>query len=86
MAKLCIWNGASVSLADVQVGILEEVFKALGSDTSKVLTTPVGVRDYSQVTTWIERTKLYFGRLDGAANIAGVIWKEMEKKRYQRNK
>lgn len=39
----------------------------------KILTQTVDVRDRSQVDAWITDTVKRFGKLDGAANIAGVI-------------
>lgn len=39
----------------------------------KILTQTVDVRDRSQVDAWITDTVKGFGKLDGAANIAGVI-------------
>lgn len=39
----------------------------------KIITRTVDVRDRSQVDAWISDTVKEFGKLDGAANIAGVI-------------
>ena len=35
------------------------------------------VRDYEAVELWISETMKHFGRLDGAANIAGIIPKSI---------
>jgi NAD(P)-dependent dehydrogenase (short-subunit alcohol dehydrogenase family) len=40
---------------------------------SRILTTAVDVRSSDSVNQWIQKTVEKFGRLDGAANIAGVI-------------
>jgi NAD(P)-dependent dehydrogenase (short-subunit alcohol dehydrogenase family) len=37
----------------------------------------VDIRDRSQVESWISKTVEQFGRLDGAANVAGVTGKDL---------
>ncbi|KAF2665806.1 3-oxoacyl-reductase [Microthyrium microscopicum] len=74
-AKLLASRGASLSLADVQDKALEAAKSAITSTIkdAKVLTFVVDVRDNNSVTAWINKTVETFGRLDGAANIAGVF-------------
>lgn len=67
-------QGASISLADVNEVELAKVAKLFG-DEDHVLTMKVDVGDDGQVKAWIDATIAKFGRLDGAANMAGVIGK-----------
>lgn len=43
---------------------------------SSVIETQVDVSQNDQVTTWTHDTVRYFGRLDGAANVAGIAMGE----------
>src|ERR1700760_1472327 len=74
-AKLLAERGALVSLADVQEKALEEVAASIKSANSnaKVLTSVIDVRNQESVKEWITKTVKEFGRLDGAANLAGVF-------------
>lgn len=73
-AYLLASRGAKLSLADVQVDGLRKA-KAYIEDKyqADVLVFPLDVRQYDQVETWITETIRQFGKLDGAANLAGVI-------------
>lgn len=68
-------RGASVSIADIQAEALEKAKASIieAHPSAKVLSFPLDVRDAGQVSAWIDATVAQFGRLDGAANIAGVI-------------
>ncbi|KAJ9271475.1 hypothetical protein DTO212C5_2267 [Paecilomyces variotii] len=68
-------RGALLSLADIDPSALSSAFAELGSDASTILTTAVDVRSATQVNDWIAATVQKFGRLDGAANMAGAIGK-----------
>lgn len=76
-AKLLASKGCKVSLADVQDGPLqsavEDIKKAGGTAFGKV----VDIRKRDQVDAWIDETVKTYGKLDGCANIAGVIGKNM---------
>ncbi len=74
IATMLAQRGASVSIADVQEAALGAIKNTLlaGGNTN-VLTTVVDVRDEAAVDAWIAATVARFGRLDGAANFAGVI-------------
>lgn len=76
-AKVLYERGASLSLADLQKDRLEANVAAItggSSDAgSRILTTAVDVRSSDSVDEWIKKTVEKFGRLDGAANLAGVI-------------
>lgn len=79
IARLLASRGASLSLADANKDGLEaaRIGIAADFDSVDVVAQPVDVRDYGQVETWIAETISHFGRLDGAANIAGVIPKSI---------
>ncbi|KAH7119863.1 hypothetical protein B0J11DRAFT_590902 [Dendryphion nanum] len=71
-AKLLSSRGAKVSIADVQEGPLQEAAASIQSAGGEVFTFKVDVRDRKQVDAWITATVSHYGKLDGAANVAGV--------------
>lgn len=73
-AKLLASRGAKVSIADFHPDVAS-VSKLISDGTGNpdVLAVKVDVRDVASVKSWIEQTVTKFGRLDGAANIAGVF-------------
>ncbi|KAK0365924.1 hypothetical protein LTR91_006993 [Friedmanniomyces endolithicus] len=78
LAKLLAQRGAKLSIADVA---LENLDKAAGTledlvaSPDHVFTRVCDVRQLSQVQDWLKATVEKFGRLDGAANLAGVFGK-----------
>ncbi|CAK7244836.1 MAG: hypothetical protein STHCBS139747_006384 [Sporothrix thermara] len=78
-AQLAAARGARLSLADVSQAGLDKVLAELqavaGEDN--VLAQAVDVRKMDQVQAWTDATMAKFGRLDGAANMAGVIPKDI---------
>ncbi|KIH93619.1 3-oxoacyl [Sporothrix brasiliensis 5110] len=78
-AQLLAKQGANLSLADVQVDLLKEAVALAEADakaaghTIKVHSAVVDVRDRKAVDAWIADAVAALGRLDGAANIAGVF-------------
>jgi NAD(P)-dependent dehydrogenase (short-subunit alcohol dehydrogenase family) len=66
-------RGARLSLADIDANALASAYAKLGSDSETVLTTVVDVGSSASVDAWIDATVQKFGRLDGAANMAGTI-------------
>lgn len=76
-AHLLAARGAKISLADVQEEALKRVQAAILAEQkdAEVLVTTVDVRNWDQVDSWIQATVARWGRLDGAANLAGVISK-----------
>ncbi|KPM41133.1 hypothetical protein AK830_g5384 [Neonectria ditissima] len=77
-AKLLASRGARISIADVSQAGLETARKAIEAEHgAEVLAFPLDVRDYEQVLAWIAQTVARFGRLDGAANLAGVVPKSI---------
>lgn len=70
--------GAKVSLADLSQEGLDAVAKEIKSaGHGDVFTMTIDVRKASTVDTWIAETVKWGGRLDGAANLAGVIGKSI---------
>jgi len=75
-ARLFASNGAKLSLADVQEGPLKELETELKKSGAEVMIQVVDVRDRKAVEAWITATVEEFGKLDGAANLAGVIGRQ----------
>lgn len=74
-AHLLASQGATLSIADVNAGALDNTERDLRAKypSAGILSYVVDVRNEEQVAKWIETTIDVFGRLDGAANLAGVI-------------
>ncbi|KAH8671591.1 hypothetical protein BX600DRAFT_510256 [Xylariales sp. PMI_506] len=74
-AHLLASRGAQLSLADVQKAALEKAQAELKEKfpAIDVLIYPLDVQKYDEVEAWIAATVERFGKLDGAANLAGVI-------------
>lgn len=75
-AKLLASKGAKLSLADVQEGPLQKVVEEIQASGGKAIGTVVDIRDRKAVEAWIAKTVETYGKLDGAANLAGVIGKQ----------
>lgn len=76
LAKLLASRGCLLSLADIDKDALHAASTAVKSHSSTSqapFTSHVDVRDLTSVHAWIESTIAHYGRLDGAANIAGVF-------------
>nr|XP_036574446.1 Levodione reductase 2 [Colletotrichum truncatum]KAF6780881.1 Levodione reductase 2 [Colletotrichum truncatum] len=67
-------RGASLAISDVQSGPLTQLAAELSATNADIRVEPtvVDVSKSDQVRDWIEKTVRDFGRLDGAANIAGT--------------
>ncbi|KAK9382813.1 short chain dehydrogenase reductase [Kockiozyma suomiensis] len=63
---------AGLALSDLNVRGLEETKKRCSKYGTKVTITKVDASDNDQIVDWIEETAKEFGRLDGAANVAGI--------------
>lgn len=74
-AHLLASRGATLSLADVNAAALDKAEKEIRAKYPGVQVLPyeLDVRTEEQVGKWIETTVGVFGRLDGCANLAGVI-------------
>jgi NADP-dependent 3-hydroxy acid dehydrogenase YdfG len=76
-AKLLASKGAKVSMADVQEVPLKALAAEIEESGGTVFAMVVDVSNRQQVEDWIKATVEKFGRLDGAANLAGVIGKSI---------
>lgn len=74
-AQLLASRGAVLSLADINANQLESAAKSIKEAGGTAVYTVVDVRKLSDVRVFIEKTIKEFGRLDAAANLAGVIGK-----------
>ena len=76
IAKLCAQRGAAgLSLCDISKKALNKAvdeIRAINPNHCAVLGTVVNVSDSAAVDAWIKATIDKFGRLDAAANVAGV--------------
>ena len=80
LAKLLATRSARVSMSDVSIDGLEKARTTITDSvptisSTDIMTAACDVRDIKQVHAWLQKTVDTFGRLDGAANIAGVISK-----------
>ncbi|KAF2030957.1 3-alpha--hydroxysteroid dehydrogenase [Setomelanomma holmii] len=75
-ARLFAKKGAKISLADVQEKPLKDLEAELQQSGAQVIAQVVDVRDRKAVEAWVTATVEKFGKLDGAANLAGVIGKQ----------
>jgi NAD(P)-dependent dehydrogenase (short-subunit alcohol dehydrogenase family) len=71
-AKILASRGATLSLCDVNASELKKTVDSLDGDSSSHFTASVDVSKSDQVNSWIASTVKKFGKLDGAANIAGI--------------
>lgn len=70
--------GAKVSIGDLQQEGLDAVAKEIkNAGHGDIFSMVIDVRKASTVDTWIQETVKWGGRLDGAANLAGVIGKSI---------
>lgn len=75
-AQILHARGASVGIGDIDPAALETAAKTFPEDTSdRVLLSSLDVSKRASVESWISSIVSKFGRLDGAANCAGVIGK-----------
>ena len=75
-------RGATISMADVQEGALTATADSIRKKTpdAQVLTKTVDVSSSQQVDAWIQETVSQFGKIDGAANLAGITGKSTNTK------
>lgn len=67
-------RGAKLSLADINGEPLNKIANEIkAAHDVDVIVAQVDVRNAAEVQAWIGKTVAAFGRLDGAANLAGVI-------------
>jgi NAD(P)-dependent dehydrogenase (short-subunit alcohol dehydrogenase family) len=75
-AKLVANRGATVCIADVDQKTLSEAAEYFKSQDIPFSVTEVDVTSRSMVDDWIDGVVKQFGRLDGAANCAGIVGKK----------
>jgi NAD(P)-dependent dehydrogenase (short-subunit alcohol dehydrogenase family) len=78
-AKLLSSLGAKISIGDISEEGLQKAAKEIESSGGEVFTKAIDVRKRDTVDAWIKATVEKFGKLDGAANIAGVVGKNYGK-------
>jgi len=76
-AKMLASRGATVALSDLQEAALTSAVKSIESAGGTATGTVLNVRDRAAVESWISSTVSKYGKLDGAANLAGVIGKQI---------
>lgn len=69
----CARRGASLALSDKDETGLTETLGQLHAQGVNAIITKVDVTDSDEVDSWISSVVEHFGRIDGAANIAGVV-------------
>jgi NAD(P)-dependent dehydrogenase (short-subunit alcohol dehydrogenase family) len=74
-AKILARRGATVCIGDVDPDAMQQAGAFFTEQQSRHSVTRVDVSDRAQVDSWIEGIVAQFGRLDGAANVAGIIGK-----------
>jgi NAD(P)-dependent dehydrogenase (short-subunit alcohol dehydrogenase family) len=79
LSHLLASRGAIISMADLNESNLQKAAAEVQQKNSKaqVHSQVVDVRKTSSVDSWISNIVSQFGRLDGAANLAGVIGKSI---------
>ncbi|KAF2209832.1 hypothetical protein CERZMDRAFT_113593 [Cercospora zeae-maydis SCOH1-5] len=75
--KVLAQKGASISLADTNATLLAKVESDFKAQGVPVLTTVLDVQSRQDVEQWIASTLKEFCRLDCAANIAGIVGKQL---------
>lgn len=76
LALLLASKGAKVSLCDVQAGPLDTLVAEITQAKGTAISVTADVRNRKEVEAWIQTTVEKLGKLDGAANLAGVIGKQ----------
>lgn len=82
-AKLLASRGAKLSLADVSETALRDVCADIKSSGGTVISCTLDVRDRTAVEGWITQTVNEYGRLDGSANLAGVMPRQAGRARLE---
>ena len=72
LTQLLASRGAKLALADVQEDNLFKVVAELKSQGVEAVGTVVDVSSCTAVDDWIASTVKHFGKLDSAANVAGI--------------
>ena len=75
-AKVIAERGGTACIADISVDALADAEAYFKERQCNFLATKVNVANRQEVENWIDEIVTKFGRLDGAANVAGVIGKD----------
>ena len=78
-ARQLLSRGALVTIADVRQEALDTAVADLAGqyESKNIFARTVDVKKSAEVATWIDETIQHFGRLDGAANLAGIEGKSI---------
>lgn len=76
VAKVLAAKGAKLSLCDVQAEPLQTLVDEITKAGGTVISVAADVRNRKDIEAWILKTVETLGKLDGAANLAGVIGKQ----------
>ncbi|KAB5551067.1 ABA4 protein [Coniochaeta sp. 2T2.1] len=71
--KMLAARGAKVSMADIQEQALLSAAAEIEKAGGQVMARVVDVSNRKSVENWIQETVDKFGKLDGAANLAGIL-------------
>jgi len=74
-AKLLSTRGATVCIADIDSKAMDEARAYFTPLSVPFMITKVDVSNREEVDSWIDSVVEAYGRLDGAANVAGIIGK-----------
>jgi NAD(P)-dependent dehydrogenase (short-subunit alcohol dehydrogenase family) len=74
-AKILSSRGATVCIADVDPSALQNASSHFSSQSTPHMISTVDVTKVAEVDAWIKSIVEKYGRLDGAANCAGIIGK-----------
>ncbi|KAI7758481.1 hypothetical protein LZL87_006872 [Fusarium oxysporum] len=74
-AKILAERGATVSIADIDPDTMSTATAYFEEQGIEALVSRVDVSQRPQVEEWLDATVEKYGRLDGAANVAGIIGK-----------
>lgn len=74
-AKLLSMRGATVCIADVDLKAMEDTRAYFTPLNVPFMISRVDISKREEVDSWIDSVVEAYGRLDGAANVAGVIGK-----------
>ncbi|KAF4458781.1 D-arabinitol 2-dehydrogenase [Fusarium albosuccineum] len=74
-AKVLAQRGATVSIADIDSAARESAASYFQKQGTPFSMTRVDVSQRSEVEDWLDDTVKRYGKLDGAANVAGIIGK-----------
>ena len=74
-AKILFQRGATVCIADVDSTAMEIASTLFSEQQVPFTVTRVDISRRSEVENWLDSIVEKYGRLDGAANVAGIIGK-----------